>query len=241
MSSVADRLVEIGRRLAGEVDALRFGPPVTHVYNPLDYARATYEAYVRRFAGPGRDAVLIGMNPGPWGMVQTGVPFGEIAAVRDWMGIDGTVGRPATEHPKRPVTGFRCARSEVSGRRVWAWARTVAGTAEAFFDRFFVLNYCPLVFMEASGRNRTPVQLPVAERRPLLQLCDAALRESLEALAPQRAVGIGRFARERLDVAAAGLGLPVAEMLHPSPASPAANRGWGEQVTRQLRDAGVDV
>ncbi len=241
MSVVADRLVEIGRRLAAEVDALAFGPPVTHVYDPLVYARGTYETYLRRFAGPGREAVLVGMNPGPWGMVQTGVPFGEVAAVRDWMGIEGPVGAPRHEHPKRPVLGFRCSRSEVSGRRVWGWAREVAGSAEAFFSRFFVLNYCPLVFMEAGGRNRTPVQLPVAERRPLLELCDAALRASLEALAPQRAVGIGRFARERLDAAAADLGLPVAEMLHPSPASPAANRGWAEQATRQLRDAGVDV
>jgi len=28
-------------------------------------------------------------------------------------------------------------------------------------------------------------------------------------------------------------------VLHPSPASPAANRGWGEAATRQLVELGV--
>ena len=32
--------------------------------------------------------VFLGMNPGPFGMAQVGVPFGEVAAVRDWLRID---------------------------------------------------------------------------------------------------------------------------------------------------------
>ena len=98
------------------------------------------------------------MNPGPFGMAQTGIPFGDVTMVRDFLGIDGAVGRPEREHPKRRVEGMACARSEVSGTRLWGWARDEFGTAEHFFGRFFVANYCPLVFMEASARNLDPGQ-----------------------------------------------------------------------------------
>src|SRR5690606_6715112 len=124
--------------------------------------------------GP-KEILLLGMNPGPFGMAQTGVPFGEIAAVRDWLGVRGVVGRPAIEHPKRPVQGFGCHRSEGSGKRLWGWAQDRFGEPERFFDRFFVVNYCPLVFLEVGGRNRTPDKLPVREREPLFEACDRAL------------------------------------------------------------------
>ena len=159
LESIVDTLVE-------EVRDLEFGPPMTHVYDPMEYAREPHHDYLRRFGGAPKEVLLVGMNPGPWGMVQTGVPFGEIDAVRDWMGVQGAVGRPPEEHPKRPVQGFDCPRSEVSGRRLWGWARQRFGTADAFFARFFVWNYCPLVFMEESGRNRTPDRLPAEESAP---------------------------------------------------------------------------
>src|SRR5688572_32536315 len=95
------------------------------------------------------------MNPGPFGMAQTGVPFGDVAMVRDWLGIVAAVAKPRDEHPKRPVLGFECQRSEVSGARLWGWARARFGTPQRFFERFFVANYCPLAFMESSGANRT--------------------------------------------------------------------------------------
>src|SRR6476646_278158 len=124
------------------------------------------------------------MNPGPFGMAQTGVPFGEVKAVRDWMGIDGRVGRPDPEHPKRPVLGFGHPRAEVSGTRLWGWAEARYRTADAFFDRFYVLNWCPLCFLEEGGRNRTPDKLPVAERDALYAVCDRALRRQIEVLRP---------------------------------------------------------
>jgi single-strand selective monofunctional uracil DNA glycosylase len=179
------------------------------------------------------------MNPGPFGMAQTGVPFGDVAMVRGWLGIEGAVGRPAREHPARPVLGFGCPRSEVSGTRLWGWARDRFGTPEKFFRRFFVLNYCPLAFLEESGRNRTPDRLPPAERAPLFAACDRALRASLEALRPRAVVGVGRFAADRAAQALAGLDLPVGTILHPSPANPGANRNWEETVEGQLAAMGL--
>jgi single-strand selective monofunctional uracil DNA glycosylase len=239
--AAASDLSAIARDLRDEVSGLAFAPPVRHVYNPLDYAWEPHEEYLRRFGTGSKEVVLVGMNPGPWGMVQTGVPFGEVSLVRDWMGIDGAVGTPADAHPKRPVEGFDCRRSEVSGRRLWGWARARFGTPERFFARFFVANYCPLAFLETSGRNRTPDKLPAAEYRPLYAACDRALRRTVELLAPRRVVGLGAFAEKRARAALEGLDVEIGTVLHPSPASPAANRDWSGQAERRLRELGIDL
>ena len=223
------------------MDALSFGAPVTHVYNPLAYAREPHEQYLRRFGTGGKEVVLVGMNPGPFGMAQTGVPFGDVGMVRDWMGIEGRVKRPEPEHPKRPVEGFACSRSEVSGSRLWGWAKERFGTADAFFERFFVLNYCPLTFMEESGRNRTPDKLPKAERAPLEEACNRALRKSIEALEPRMIVGVGAFAEKCARRVCADMDIPIGCVLHPSPASPRANRGWAEQADEDFRSLGISL
>jgi len=232
-------LVRISRRLSAEADALEFGPPVAHVCNPLAYAREPHEAYLARYGAAPKEVLLVGMNPGPFGMAQTGVPFGDVAMVRDFLGIEGAVGRPVREHPKRPIHGFACARSEVSGTRLWGWIAARFGSPAGFFARFFVVNYCPLVFLEASGRNRTPDKLPAAERDRLFAACDRALAETAAELKPRIAVGIGAFAEKRCAEALAGTGVRVGRMLHPSPASPAANAGWERQADEALRALGI--
>jgi len=238
---MSDELVAIAQDLRREVRDLEFGHPVAHIYRPLDYAWDAHRAYLERFGGKPKEVVFVGMNPGPWGMAQTGIPFGEINAVRDWLGISAAVDRPENEHPKRPVTGLDCPRSEVSGRRVWAWAQEVFGTPEAFFARFFVANYCPLLFLEASGRNLTPDRIPARQRAPLLDLSDESLRKTAGALQPDRVIGFGTFAETSARRALEGTGIEVARVLHPSPASPAANRGWAPQATAQLRSIGVAI
>jgi single-strand selective monofunctional uracil DNA glycosylase len=226
---------ELCRSLARQ----RFGPPVTHVYNPLVYAREPYACYLERYGQKPREVVLLGMNPGPFGMAQTGIPFGEVTLVRDWLGIAAPVKRPRREHPKRPVQGFGCNRSEVSGQRLWGWARDRFRTPQRFFSRFFVANYCPLVFMEESGRNRTPDKLRADERARLFRSCDRALRRSVEVLQPRWVVGVGRFAEERTRQALGELPLQIGGLPHPSPASPAANRGWAAQAEQALRELGI--
>ena len=234
-------LIDIAAELAAEASRLKFTTPVTHVYNPLDYAWRAHAQYLELYGDAPKEVLFLGMNPGPWGMAQTGVPFGEVSAVRDWLGIDSEIRRPEHEHPKRQITGFSCSRSEVSGARLWGWAREVFGTPRRFFSRFFIANYCPLAFLEESGRNRTPDKLPAAEREPLLKICDRALRRTVEYLQPKMVVGVGAFAEGRARSALDGIDVAIGRILHPSPASPAANRGWAEQATRELRELGVDL
>jgi single-strand selective monofunctional uracil DNA glycosylase len=238
---LADQLKRIYRKLSLGVDGLEFRPPTMHVYNPLGYARNPGEQYVERYGNSRKEVLFLGMNPGPWGMAQTGVPFGTVKLVRDWLEIEGPVGKPAHEHPKRPILGFDVQRDEVSGERFWGWARDRFGTPGNFFERFFVANYCPLVFMEQSGRNRTPDKLPIEEKKELFQLCDRALLQVVTTLEPEWVIGIGAFAEARATSALAGLGIRIERILHPSPASPVANRGWAQQADQQLAKLGVQV
>jgi single-strand selective monofunctional uracil DNA glycosylase len=231
--------VAIARQLGREVDALRFAAPVAYVYNPLGYAWAPHRQYLERYGAGHREVLLLGMNPGPFGMAQTGVPFGDVAMVRDWLHIEATVGAPVREHPKRRIAGFACSRGEVSGQRLWGWARDTFGPAERFFARFFVANYCPLVFVETSGRNRTPDKLPRGERGPLFGACDEALRASVAAFAPRYVIGVGAFAAARAVEALAGTDVTLGRVPHPSPASPSANRGWATEMRRALERIGV--
>jgi single-strand selective monofunctional uracil DNA glycosylase len=232
-------LVRISRRLARDVEGLRFSSPVRTVYNPLVYARRPHEAYLRRFGQGRKEILLLGMNPGPFGMAQTGVPFGDVVSVREWLGIEEDVEIPPEEHPKRRIEGFACPRREVSGTRLWSWARERFGKPEAFFARFFVWNYCPLAFLEEGGRNCTPNRLRKAEGAPLYEASDRALRGVVGALGVGRVVGIGAFAEGRAAKALRGTDVAIGRILHPSPASPRANKGWARQAERELEDLGI--
>ena len=237
--SNTENLVKVARELSRSVGSLSFELPTAYIYNPLEYAWEIHRHYLE-LAGDGKKKVVfLGMNPGPYGMAQTGVPFGEIPAVRDWMGLRGEVGKPNPEHPKRPVEGLACTKSEVSGRRLWGLFSDKFPDAKDFFKDHFVANYCPLVFMEESGRNRTPDKLTASEKKPLEEACDQHLREIFDILDPEWLIGVGAFAEKRATIALSGLGIKIGKVLHPSPASPAANRGWAEAATGQLIEQGI--
>lgn len=232
-------LVSISRELSRNVEKLTFAPPVAYVYNPLAYAREPHEQYLTQWGKPPKRALLLGMNPGPFGMAQSGVPFGDVGMVRDFLRIGGRVKRPPHEHAKRPVEGFACTRGEVSGRRLWGFAQEQFGSPEAFFARFFVVNYCPLAFMEPSGANRTPDKLPKLEQAALFAVCDAALAAIVHELSPQFVIGVGAFATTRAKLALPNFAGVIASISHPSPASPKANRGWAELVEKELQTHGL--
>lgn len=227
--------------LVRDVQTLKFAHPITHVYNPLIYARTGYDTYCERYGTAPKQVLLLGMNPGPWGMAQTGVPFGDVQMVQNLLKIQAEVRAPQPEHPKRPISGFECSRSEVSGQRLWGWVKERFGAAQTFFKRFWVANYCPLVFMEQSGRNHTPDRLPKEERTLLFEACDRALDRTVHLLKPDFVIGIGQFAYKRAERLFKKNAIVIGRVIHPSPANPKANRGWADQVEKQLKELGLQI
>lgn len=239
MNATARQVIAAARELSDAVGRMKFHPPVAYVYNPLDYAWEAHETYLRRFAASRKRIMFLGMNPGPFGMAQTGVPFGEVAAVREWMKIQSVVSQPKHVHSKRPIEGFACTRSEVSGRRLWSLFSERFGAAEKFFADHFVANYCPLAFMDEGARNLTPDKFTAAETEPLYAACDAHLRELVATLKPEWLIGVGDFAEKRARLALGDATVRFGRILHPSPASPAANRGWSAAATKQMQALGI--
>jgi single-strand selective monofunctional uracil DNA glycosylase len=229
------------RKWIEDLKRLEFAKPVCHIYNPLEYACRSYEAYLRRYASPPKEVVFLGMNPGPWGMAQTGIPFGEITLVKEWLKIEAPVLCPKDLHPKRPVLGFDCRRSEVSGKRLWGWARSTFKTPDRFFSRFFVVNYCPLMFFDENGRNITPDRLRASEQKPLWEACDRAIRQIIDFQSPRYLVGVGRFAEARARTLSDGKQIIVGRITHPSPANPLANRGWDHLIEEELSALGIRI
>lgn len=240
---MSDTLQKAAKRMVRELSGLHFSAPVTHVYNPLVYAWEPHQLYLKRYGRGKKRVLFLGMNPGPWGMAQTGVPFGEVAAVSEWMGIHTLVATPENEHPKRPVQGFGCPRSEVSGRRLWGLFSERFPCADDFFADHFVTNFCPLVWMGETGRNITPDKLLAGEVGPVDAACRWHLAQMIKEMQPEFLIGVGVFAEKQFKATLAEY-FPryegkVGKVLHPSPASPAANRGWAEAATKQLQDMGV--
>ena len=225
--------------LNAELRDIAFSEPVACVYNPLEYALDAHLLYLRKYGRGKKRVVFLGMNPGPYGMVQTGVPFGEVSLVRDWMGIETEIGQPPVVHPKRPVEGFACTRSEVSGRRLWGLMAERYPSAKEFFADKIVLNFCPLVWMAETGRNITPDKIPGSEMAAVTAACDAFLARCFDYYRPKIIVGVGVFAEKQAARISTRRGVRIGRMLHPSPASPIANKHWPGKAIDDLVELGV--
>lgn len=246
MSETAAAVLSAARRLGEEADGLPLPRRAHTVYNPLRYAWEPHAQYIKWYAETPARVLFLGMNPGPWGMAQTGVPFGEVNAVTEWLHISAPVLSPPREHPKRPIRGYACPRSEVSGRRLWGFFAERFAEPRDFFSQHFVANYCPLVFMEESGKNIPPDKMDKEYRRSLFELCDTHLQHLIEVLQPSFLIGIGKFAEARLRATVSSYFDParadavrIGSILHPSPANPQANRGWSARAASQLEALGI--
>lgn len=234
------RLVKLYDSFSQELNALSFKEPVAYVYNPIEYAKMPHSAYLNRYGCGTKRFLILGMNPGPFGMAQTGVPFGDVGMITNYLKIAGDVERPALEHPKRPILGYGCPRAEVSGQRLWGWIKEHYPSPYAFFDSAIILNYCPLIFLESSGRNLTPDKLPVEQKRPLEQLADSYLKKTVATVEPEWIISIGKWTGQKARKALDGEDLKHLTISHPSPASPKANRGWSALIEGELKEAGLD-
>ena len=237
---IAEQLLSLEKKLVNEVGKISFNLPVAYVYSPLEYAFNIHTLYVKKYCNTPKKILFLGMNPGPWGMSQTGVPFGEINMVKNWLKISGPVGKPAREQENRKVTGFECKRSEVSGKRLWGLFKELCGTPEKFFKHAYVHNYCPIALMDKKGCNITPAEMKGKEQLTLHSDCDKTLADIIKLLKAEIVIGIGGYAEKRaqLVVKSHNLHVQILCLPHPSPRA-ANNKNWNEKATKKLTEFGL--
>lgn len=244
------QLAEVAQRLSVICDAaipkLEKKTIVAHATNPLDYAWPHHEQYLLKWGNRGGKTLLLGMNPGPWGMAQTGVPFGATEVAQSFLKIEAReLETPSNAHPKRPIEGMALERQEISGTRLWNLMKAHFGTVENTFDNLFVVNHCPLLLLGETGKNITPNNLPSAIMSPLLKACDEHLLDVIDIIGVTRVIGIGKYAEQRARLALGagktgsgtskdGRSIRIDTCWHPSPASPLANRNDGEDWRKNV-------
>ncbi len=238
---IVERMIETSSKLRDDVekfaDSLVKEGSVDAVYNPLAYAWEPHRAYLELASGGGAKTLLLGMNPGPHGMGQMGIPFAATSVVRDLLKITNLdVGQPRTPHPKRPISGLDWPKEEVSGTRLWGLLANEYGSAESIFKSVFLLNHCPLMlFSGERATNITPDRITGPTTKALLERCDEHLREVVDIMQIERVIGVGRYSEKRALNALSGIDISVTTCWHPSPASPLANRNKGEDWKKNVR------
>lgn len=213
-------------------------------YHVFDYAFDPFWEYICRYARTPKKTVFLGINPGPFGMMQNGIPFGTISIARDWLLLRAPIKRPSLEHPKRPIRGWAEPREEESGARLWGLARREFKTPQAFFKDHLILNYCPIGFIDGEGKNVTPDKLPEDVRIPMEKICDDLFSFLIDTYQVQTVLGVGRYAEKQAQKQLANHpSLRVEYVPHPSPLNPQAYALWikeeGEAMRVQLKGKGI--
>ena len=239
---IVERMIEASSKLRDDVekfaDSLVKEGSVDAVYNPLAYAWEPHRAYLELASGGGAKTLLLGMNPGPHGMGQMGIPFAATSVVRELLKITNLeVGQPRKPHPKRPISGLDWPKEEVSGTRLWGLLANEYGSAESIFKSVFLLNHCPLMlFSGERATNITPDKITGPTTKALLERCDEHLREVVDIMQIEQVIGVGRYSETRALNALSGIDISVTTCWHPSPASPLANRNKGEDWKENVRN-----
>lgn len=233
-NAIAESILHLERELSEKLSQIKFRAPVDYVYNPIEYAYDVHANFVKTYCQGRKKILYLGINPGPWGMSQNGVPFGEVSMVKDWLKLSGKIEKPPREHPERIISGFDCTRKEVSGLRFWGFFRELCKTTDVFFRHSYVHNYCPLAFMNSNAKNITPADLKADEKRELLAICDEVLRKIIKLLNVEIVIGVGRFAEERVkEILRDETNVNVIYMPHPSPRA-VNNENWPEKAKMTL-------
>lgn len=68
-----ENYLRLENELVSQLKNLNYGPDVEFIYNPLQYASELHKAFLNKFLDSNKKVLFLGINPGPWGMCQTGV------------------------------------------------------------------------------------------------------------------------------------------------------------------------
>lgn len=149
--------------------ALRL-PRDHRVLNVHAYGWSAYEAFVRAYYSDGRPRILaLSMNPGPFGAVQTGIPFCDVPLARQLLpGFDRLIAAKPS--------WVASERREISALKLVVWSDARFGGIRGLYARVLLAMTCPLAILR--GPRKTNVPLPALPRRE---------QEKIEAFIPRHA------------------------------------------------------
>jgi single-strand selective monofunctional uracil DNA glycosylase len=223
--------------LSHNCEKINFSGQGLVVYNPLNYAKLATAQYLDTYGQGRKEVLFLSLNPGPFGMAQTGIPFGDVYWVTKYLKIHNTIEQPKDAvHPKRPILGFDCTRKDVSADRFWKLISSFYPNATTFFQKNFLWTFAPLYFCDKSGKNITPDKINLVSRKELEQICLEALKNIILSLQVNNVISIGAYVYKnvlKLDAEVLNK-IEVENIPHPSPLNPANNKGWDIRVKDML-------
>lgn len=232
--SLTDTLLGFSKTLVQSLQKIDIGQFTNDIimYNVLDYAWDAWEQYITQYAKGTAHTLVLGINPGPHGMVQTGIPFGNISTVQHYLNIQPNIQHDKiSPHPRRPVLGLTYTREEPSGKLLWGTIQEMYPNPNDFFSDFFVLNYCPLAFFsnDEKASNLTPDKLPKIYQSHIEILCSKHLAQYLVGFQITRILAVGKYTQQiagkvleggGLDILMPKQKIEVQYLTHPSPLNP---------------------
>ncbi|MBI2078061.1 MAG: DUF4918 family protein [Euryarchaeota archaeon] len=159
------------------------------VVNVHAYGWDAYEAFVRKFYADGRPRVVaLSMNPGPFGAVQTGIPFCDAAMARAFLpAFDDLVAR-------KPAW-LRRERTEVSALKIVEWSKGRFGGIEGLYAEVLLAMTCPLGILKGPNLVNVPLPaLPRSEQRKVEAFVAAHAPAEVLAADPPGVLVLGEWA-----------------------------------------------
>jgi Uracil DNA glycosylase superfamily. len=207
--------------------------------NVFSYAIDPFLEYLEKAERGSVRTLYLGMNPGPYGMYRTGIPFCDFVTKREFLKITASVDETFIDVDA--VRGEKPdeKRREVSGMRLWGLFESVYHSPERFFSSSLVLSYSPLIFFRSEGRraNIALSDVKSLDRKRIEKVSDEFLKRYIKELKCDTLVGIGDYAHRALVRCSDGERL--LKIAHPSPANPAANGDWAGRTYCYLKSEGV--
>jgi single-strand selective monofunctional uracil DNA glycosylase len=215
------------------------------VLDPSRYGERWHAPFRRLYPPRARPLLVFGLNPGPYGMAQTGIPFTDLKRLAQ--GLPRLAAELARSGERLSLPGlapsslqpFLTRTFESSSVRVHRFLRLAHGSAERAFREVVFVNPCPLLFIDrALGENRTPADLPRALRAGVDEARVEVVSVAVARLRARGAIVLGRDAAAALSVPLrARLGeRAVVEWEHPARAVPDI---WARGLLAALRRRGL--
>jgi single-strand selective monofunctional uracil DNA glycosylase len=226
------------------------------IWNPGLYAASWHALFRKEYPASAGCILVFGLNPGPYGMAQTGIPFTDLKRLREHLprlakGLErrgcSLAGVGLAPRSLRP---YLSRTFESSAVRVYRFLSRGWGSAEDGWRSVVVANPCSLLFMDAAGENRTPADLVgavsrrtgslVAARR-LRERCNAlrrlAAREAVRVLSPRGVVLLGKDAQRAMQTGIAPLLGPDSILGWEHPARAVPDR-WAMGLLEEIKRRG---